>query len=81
MKKNEAFKELRDMADEALRERRRSLAEELLKLRFRRATGQLEQSHRVRELKRNLARAQTLLNQRKQAGASAGSGKSGAVKG
>ena len=64
MKSNESLKEFREMADDALRERRRSIAEELLKLRFRRATGQLEQSHHVRLLKRNLARVQTLLTQR-----------------
>ena len=38
---------------------------EILKLKFQKATGQLENVHRVREVKREIARARTIQTQKK----------------
>jgi len=40
----------------------KSISEELMKLRFRKASGQLEQAHQIPTLKRNLARVMTALS-------------------
>jgi large subunit ribosomal protein L29 len=55
---------------EALRERR----QELLQLRLQRATGQLEQHRRIREIRRGIARIHTILRIRDLAKASEGPG-------
>ncbi|HEY6538282.1 MAG TPA: 50S ribosomal protein L29, partial [Candidatus Dormibacteraeota bacterium] len=55
------LRELDDLGlEEALRDRR----QELLQLRLQRATGQLEQHRRIREIRRGIARAQTLIRAR-----------------
>ena len=41
-----------------------ALKKEQLNLRFQRATGQLENTARVRSVRRNIARIKTILNQR-----------------
>ena len=41
------------------------LKKEALNLRFQRASGQLEATARVREVRRDIARLQTVLNQRR----------------
>ena len=56
MKRKEFLKEIGGLSTEDLRARANSMAEELMKLRFRNASGQLTQGHRIGELKRNLAR-------------------------
>ena len=61
MKSAEFLKEIRGLSKDDLKQRARQTAEELMKLRFRVATGQLDQSHRIGLLKRNLARIQTVL--------------------
>jgi ribosomal protein L29 len=40
----------------------KSLSEELMKLRFRKASGQLEQAHQIPHIRRNLARVRTALS-------------------
>ena len=62
MKRKEFLAEIRGLSDKDLTERARTLAEELLKLRFRNASGQLTQGHRIGELKRNLARVKSLIS-------------------
>jgi large subunit ribosomal protein L29 len=59
--------ELRDLADEELREKLRELQEELFNLRFQLATGQIENVGRIRTVRRDIARLQTILRQRQQA--------------
>lgn len=54
------MKELKGLDKAALSARARGIAEELMKLRFRKKTGQLEQTHRLRNLRRELARVLTL---------------------
>lgn len=64
MKRREELSELRALGDEELRIRAREASEELMKLRFRNATGQLESSHRPREVRRSIARALTVMQER-----------------
>ena len=66
MKRRDTLKEINGLPVDDLKARVRSMSEELMKLRFRLTTGQLDQTHRIRELKRNLARAQTALTARRQ---------------
>ena len=54
-------KDLRELSDEALRQKRAELEDARLHLRLRRATGQLENPMKVRETKRDLARVLTVL--------------------
>lgn len=61
MKRKEAITELRGMTLEALNTRARSLAEEMMKLRFRKASGQLEQSHQMKVARKSLARVKTFI--------------------
>jgi len=56
--------EFRDMSDDELRARVTELADALFHLRLRRATAQLPNPMKVRETKRDLARAKTTLRQR-----------------
>ncbi|MCB0310043.1 MAG: 50S ribosomal protein L29 [Bdellovibrionales bacterium] len=59
MKKTEFLGEVREMSVADLRQRARQLAQELMKLRFRKASGQLENTHGMRLARRNLARVKT----------------------
>ncbi|MDR1599944.1 MAG: 50S ribosomal protein L29 [Oscillospiraceae bacterium] len=55
---------LRDMSAEALSEKVRELKGELFNLRFRLATGQLENTMAISNVKRDIARCKTILRQR-----------------
>ena len=57
--------ELRDKSVDELSSRERELHEQLYKLRFQRATGQLENTSRVREVRRDIARAKTIASQKR----------------
>jgi large subunit ribosomal protein L29 len=57
----------------ALVEELRSTKQEALNLRFRNATGQLDNSSEIRRVKRQIARINTLIRQREIAAAEAGS--------
>ena len=56
--------ELRELPDGELTARIESAKEELFNLRFQLATGQLDNTARLKELKRDVARAATLLRER-----------------
>ena len=56
--------EARDLAVEELNDKLRELREELFNLRFQSATGQLDNHRRLRIVKRDIARAQTVLRER-----------------
>ena len=60
---------IREMAETELQKRAGEIREELFKLRFQHATGQLENPVRMRTLRRELARVLTV--QREQAGVAA----------
>jgi large subunit ribosomal protein L29 len=55
---------LRDKSVDELRARERDLREQLFKLRFQRATGRVENPMKMREVRREIAQIQTLLNER-----------------
>ena len=57
--------ELRELTAEELSQRVQSDEEELLRLRFQASTGVLENPTRVRVLRREIARAQTIQRERK----------------
>jgi len=56
--------ELRELPDEELVERIESSKEELFNLRFQLATGQLDNTARLRELRHDVARLATVLRER-----------------
>ena len=52
--------EIRDMSADEQSEKLKSLKEELFNLRFQKATGQLENPMRIREVKRSIAQVKTI---------------------
>jgi large subunit ribosomal protein L29 len=63
--------DVRAMSDDQLQENLSSLRREAFNLRFQRASGQLEGTARVRQVRRDIARILTILGERRQASASA----------
>lgn len=59
--------ELRAQSDDQLGERLLDLKKEQFNLRFQKATGQLENTQRVREVRREIARLLTILGERRRA--------------
>jgi large subunit ribosomal protein L29 len=59
--------ELRDKSIDELNTRERDLREQLFKLRFQRATGRMENPMKIRDVRREIARIKTLLNERSRA--------------
>jgi large subunit ribosomal protein L29 len=57
-------RELRELGDEALEQKLAEAKEELFNLRFQHATGQLDNTTRLGELKREIARVHTLQRER-----------------
>jgi len=58
---------IRAKSEDQLRDELRDLKKEAFNLRFQRASGQLENIARVRDVRRDIARVQTVLNERRQA--------------
>jgi large subunit ribosomal protein L29 len=56
-------KEIREMQVEQLHTKLSDAREELMKLRFQQVTGQLTDSSRLRHLRRDIARMETILNE------------------
>jgi len=61
-------KDLREMADEELAQKRRELKEEIFHLKLRKATGRLENAMKLRENRRDLARIETILREKQPTG-------------
>lgn len=61
--------ELRDKTPDQLRDELASLKKEAFNLRFQAATGQLENTARMRIVKRDAARVKTILNEKARAAA------------
>ena len=55
---------LKDKSVDELRNRERDLREQLYKLRFQRATGRVENPMKMRQVRREIAQIETLLNER-----------------
>lgn len=56
--------DVRQKTDDELAEQLIDLRKEAFNLRFQRASGQLENTGRVREVRRDIARIKTVMNQR-----------------
>lgn len=57
--------ELKEMNTEALEKKLNELKEELFNLRFQHAINQLENPHKIVDVKRDIARVMTVLNEKK----------------
>ena len=65
MKSDSRLSDLRAMSEDQLDQEVLNLKKEQFNLRFQRATGQLENTARVRVVRRDIARAKTLANAKK----------------
>ena len=61
--------DLRDKTPDQLRDQLASLKKEAFNLRFQKATGQLENTSRMQDVRRDAARVKTILNQKAAAAA------------
>ena len=60
-------KQLRDLTDDELRAKAQELRTELFNAKVRHATGQLEDTAKLSRLRRDLARAETVIRQKREA--------------
>ena len=60
---------IRELSDTDLRAREKELNEQLFKLRFQKAIGQLDNALKVRETRRDIARVKTILKEKQAASA------------
>ena len=58
-------KEIRDLAPSEITTKLRETRESLLQLRLRKQTGQVEKTHELRTLRKDIARLETILNEKK----------------
>ena len=65
MKSNQRVSDLRAMSPDQLQDELLNLKKEQFNLRFQRATGQLENTSRVREVRKDIARLKTLQSQKR----------------
>jgi len=56
--------EIRDLSTEELERREEELKEELFNLKFQRLTGQLENTGRLKQVRREIARVKTILREK-----------------
>ena len=59
--------DIRAKSEDELRDQLRDLRKEAFNLRFQQASGQLENTSRVRDVRRDIARVQTILSERRTA--------------
>ena len=65
MKSNQRLSDIKVMTDDQLTDEVQKLKKEQFNLRFQRATGQLENSSRVRTVRRDIARIKTIAAQKR----------------
>jgi large subunit ribosomal protein L29 len=58
-------KEIRDLSPSEIETKLREAREQLLQLRLRKQTGQVEKTHEIRVLRKDIARFETVLTQKK----------------
>ena len=58
-------KEIRDLSATEITTKIRETRESLLQLRLRKQTGQVEKTHEIRNLRKDIARLETIQNQKK----------------
>ena len=64
MKTKEMTKELREMSAEQLNAKLKELKEELFNLRFQHAINQLDNPHKIDDVKKDIARVMTILHEK-----------------
>ena len=57
-------RELREMSEDELRQKEKEFTEEFFNLKFQHATGQLENTQRLPQVRKDLARVKTILRQK-----------------
>jgi len=60
------LREIRDLSEEALRAELNDKKEELMKLRFQQASGELQDFTRLQQMRREIARLYTVMRERQQ---------------
>ena len=60
-------KEIRDLSPGEITTKVRDIRDQLLQLRLRKQTGQVEKTHELRTLRKDIARLETIANQKKAA--------------
>ena len=60
-------KEIRDLAPAEIETKLRDTRDQLLQLRLRKQTGQVEKTHEIRNLRKDVARLETALSAKKKA--------------
>ena len=60
-----ASKEIRELAPNEITTKIRELRDQLVQLRMRKQTGQIEKPHLLREYRKDIARLETVLNEKK----------------
>jgi large subunit ribosomal protein L29 len=63
--------ELKEMSEAELRQKEKEVTEELFNLKFQHATGQLENTQRLPQVRKDLARVKTVLREKEIAAAKA----------
>jgi len=58
-------KEIRELAPAEISTKLREVREQLLQLRLRKQTGQVEKTHEIRSLRKTIARLETVLTEKK----------------
>ena len=71
MKSSKRLSDIRVMTEDQLEDEALKLKKEQFNLRFQRANGQAENTGRIRVLRRDIARIQTVLNEQRRATAKA----------
>ena len=64
-------KEIRELSPAEITTKLRETREQLLQLRLKKQTGQVEKTHELRTLRKDIARLETIQNQKKNAPAAA----------
>ena len=59
--------EVRDLAVDELRQREKDMDDQLFRLRIQKSMGQLEAAHKLKALRRDLARVKTVLREKESA--------------
>lgn len=62
-------RELKEMSEAELRQKEKEVTEELFNLKFQHATGQLENTQRLPQVRKDLARVKTVLREKEIAAA------------
>jgi len=59
---------IREMSDDELQKKQEDLSEELFRMRLQKATAQLDRPEKIREARKDLARVNTVLSERRRSG-------------